>query len=735
MGTRYHFVLVTRPPPHILFLYGVAIFSSAFLLFLIQPILAKLILPWFGGSAAVWITCLVFYQVALLAGYSYANFIATRLTPTMQAVVHSTLLAAALAFLPAIPADHWKPLADSHPAARIFLLLIAVLGLPYFALSATSPLLQSWYSRRWTDPYRLFALSNAGALLALFLYPILIEPRVPTKSQDAAWSIAFAAFAILCASIAWLSRAPRGEIQPSRPQSRWTWIALAAAGSMFLVATTNQLTENVAAVPLLWIIPLAIYLITFILCFESDRWYRRGLILRLLVMSLGAAGYAIYDIQLSESLFITIPIFAATLFLACMFCHGELAQRKPPPEGLTNFYLMIALGGALGAIFAGLLAPLIFSGVYELPFALLIVTLLALALEWQAQEAAGAGVQERGQTTLSPTAKATKTGSGLRWTERSVPFLERTERSGAPSILLPSGVSPLPATSQWSQRLLWLVATIAMAMVIIAQFRGYHQNAILLERNFYGSLRVVESNGARTLFHGTIKHGSQFLVDARRRWPTTYYGFPSGIGLALTNCCAREKRVGVIGLGAGTLATYGAPGDQFVFYDINPAIVAIAESQFSFLRDSRAKIEIVQGDARLSLERDPPRHFDVLAVDAFSGDAIPVHLLTKESFAVYLRHLAPEGIIAFHVSNQFLDLSPIVRSIAGTYGFESVEIHSDRDDDRGLANSTWVLATRNRDFLARGEIWGASHPITRHTLRPWTDDYNNLFDALRIKDP
>ena len=580
-----------RPRLLIVLLYGGAIWLSAFLLFLIQPILAKLILPWFGGSAAVWTTCLVFYQVALLGGYFYANAMVTRLRPSAQAAVHCTLLVTALAFLPAIPADRWKLVASGgHPSGSILLLLLCVLGLPYFVLSATSPLLQAWYARRWTDPYRLFALSNAGALMALIAYPILIEPAVATRRQDVLWSAGFVMFAVLCGAIAWTNRSSfvgsssvvTNHERRTNGRGRITWITLAAAGSMLLLATTNQLTQNVAAVPLLWILPLAIYLVTFILCFESSRWYRRGIYLRLLAMALGAVGYAIYDIQLSDSLILSIPIFAAGLFIGCMYCHGELAARAPAEGRLTSFYVMIALGGALGAVLVGLIAPVVFSGVYELPVTMLIVALLAACLQWN---------------------------------------------------------------GGWSQRLLWIVVAIAMAVVIAAQVQGYRHNAIVLVRNFYGSLRVVESAGTRTLYHGTIKHGSQFLAQSRRTWPTSYYGLPSGIGLALNNCCVREKRVGVIGLGTGTLAAYGSPGDEFHFYEINPQVITIAESQFTFLGDTKARVEIAQGDARLSLEREPPRHYNVLVVDAFSGDAIPVHLLTKEAFAVYLRHLDPAGVI------------------------------------------------------------------------------------------
>ena len=670
---------MTRPRFHLLLMFGAAIFLSAFLLFLIQPILAKLILPWFGGSAAVWTTCLVFYQTALVAGYYYANLIVTRLPGRPQSVIHTALLAAALAFLPAIPGDRWK-LAVDHPAARILLLLVAVVGLPYFLLSSTGPLLQAWYAQRWpgSQPYRMFALSNAGALIALLAYPSLIEPRIATHTQDLLWSGGFGVFAVLCGAVSlsgsWkttgrdVSSANSAAATPVPARDRWTWIILAAAGSMLLLSTTNQLTENVAAVPLLWIVPLALYLVTFILCFESSRWYPRPLFQRLLAIALGAVGYASYDIRVGETLPVSIPLFAGALFIGCMFCHGELAARKPSGEHLTSFYLMIALGGALGGIFVGLVAPVIFSGVYELSVTLLLIAILASVLNWD---------------------------------------------------------------QGWSQRLLWGVASVAMALVLVAQIGAYHRNTIVLERDFYGSLRVVETGGTRTLYHGTVMHGSQFLSPTLRDWPTTYYGPPSGIGLALRNCCAGSKRVGVVGLGTGTLAIYGTPGDEIRFYEINPEVTAIAESRFTFLRDSRAKISIAPGDARLSLEREAPQRFDVLAIDAFSGDAIPVHLLTREAVELYQRHLAPGGVIAFHVSNRFLDLAPAVSRVAQACGLRAVQVESPRDDDLGLSSATWVLVTRNVDFLSRPAIAKAAEAIPPRNIRLWTDDYNNLLQLLR----
>lgn len=675
----------SSPPLPIVVLFAFTIFLSSFLLFLIQPIFAKLILPWFGGAAGVWITCLVFFQVVLLVGYLYAHFVAERLRPKPQVLLHAGLLAVSLFLLPVIPGPLWKPSGGEHPALRILTLLTAVLGLPYFLLSTTGPLLQFWYSRRWPDsqPYRLFALSNAGALLALCAYPVWIEPRLATRTQDGLWSIAFAGFAVLCAVAAWISTAStavshpeESASEPPRLAQMVTWTALAAGGSMLLLSTTNQLTQNIAAVPLLWILPLAIYLLTFTLCFESTRWYRRPIFLRLLAVALASVGYAIYDIEMSDTIPVAIPVFSIGLFLCCMFCHGELSCLKPAGRHLTSFYLTIALGGALGAVFVGLVAPALFPGIYELPVSLLFVALLAFRLNWR------------------------------------------------------DGVLA---------RLLWGSVTAAMAIVLIAEVRGYHKDTLVMVRNFYGALRVVESSQTgeevRTLYHGTIEHGAEFSSPRHRMAPTSYYGPASGAGLALRYSLEWLRRVGIIGLGAGTLGAYSQPGDEFHFYEINPQVISLADSEFSFLRGSResgARVEVTPGDARLSLDAEAPQQFDVLVVDAFSGDAIPVHLLTREAFAVYLRHLKPDGILAVHVSNQYLDLAPVTRQLASFYGYPAVLIHSAKDEQQLISAASWVLMTHNRDFLGRPEIANAIEPIPpRPGLRLWTDDYNSLLEIIR----
>ena len=661
-----------------LFLYGATIFLSAFLLFLIQPIFAKLILPWFGGSSAVWTTCLVFFQTALLAGYLYAHLLTRFRTARRQPWVHVALLAAALFLLPVMPGERWKPSGAGDPAWQILAMLAAVLGLPYFLLSATSPLLQKWLARDGWEPYRLFALSNVGALLALAAYPLLIEPRVSTRAQDLGWSWGFAVFAVLCSAAAWLGSPLSGvSIEDVWLESRASsvrWLLLAAAGSMMLVSTTNQLTQNVAAVPFLWILPLAVYLLSFIICFESPRWYKRGFFLRLLAVALGSLAYALYDIQVSEAIPVAIPLFTIGLFITCMFCHGELSRLKPGAAQLTSFYLIIALGGALGAIFTGLVAPRIFAGIYEFPLSLCFVAVLALWLNWE---------------------------------------------------------------GGWAQRLLWVAVAIAMAVALVEEARGYHQDAILMTRNFYGSLRVVESirggGTTRTLYHGTVQHGAQYLDPAKRAEPTTYFGPDSGAGLALRFCCQGPKRVGIIGLGAGTLAAYGQPGDSFRFYEINPQVIELAKSHFTFLSDSKARVSIALGDARLSLERETAPLYDVFIADAFSGDAIPVHLLTKEAFRLYLRHLKPSGILAIHVSNQYLDLAPVVAQLAWSEGLFARIVRSPKDDRHLYAQADWVVMTTGAEFFTRPEISGVAAMIEeRPGVRLWTDDYNNLLQVLRF---
>ncbi|MDB5799206.1 MAG: hypothetical protein JWL63_145 [Rhodocyclales bacterium] len=664
------------------------IFTSAFALFLVQPIIAKQILPWFGGSAAVWAICMVFFQIVLLAGYAYSDWITHKLTPRRQVILHVALLALSLTFLPIIADPHWKPTGNEDPSLLIIRLLLGTIGLPYFLLSTTGPLIQSWVSRTLIGGhvYRYFSLSNLASLIALICYPFLIERHAAIVGQAYGWSAAYAAFAVLCAGSGLYfmrhvhalpaeshaaNHAPEGDWDPTI-RDYLLWLTPAAMGSWLLLAITNHITQNVAAIPFLWLLPLTLYLLTFVLCFESDRWYRRKVFLPVAAVLLGLCAYGLQD-SIGTDIWTAIPLYAIGLFFFCMFLHGELARLRPGPRHLTRFYLMVSLGGALGGIAVGLVAPRVLPAYYELGIGFVITALLAISV--------------------------LKSHMRLR---------------------IAAGL--LAAFCAW---------------FLYVQIRDDFTGSRRIERNFYGTLMIFDSHredpddDVRQLYHGSIKHGEQFLAPARRREPTAYYGASAGVGLAIANTDPHNKKVGVIGLGAGTLAAYGQPGDNYRMYEINPEVIELAQKEFTFIGDSPAITATVLGDARLSLEREAPQNFDVLAVDAFSGDSVPVHLITVQAMDVYLRHMKPGGIIAFHVTNRFLWLAPVVEKIAEAKGLHVALIH-DENDNPALRNTDWVLVAREAGTLEKEAIRKATSPIKPiPRLGVWTDDFNNLFDVLK----
>jgi hypothetical protein len=657
------------------------IFVSAFLLFQVEPVIAKLILPWFGGSAAVWTTCLLFFQITLLLGYLYAHWTTGRCRPRTQAWIHAGLLGLSLLALPVVPGAGWRPGGGGNPILEILGLLAATVGLPYFMLSTTGPLVQAWTARRnpGAAPYRLYALSNIASMLALLSYPVLVEPFVPTRAQGRFWSWAYVAFAALAlrTALGSLDAPPSPEEGPAPeapPASAWAlWALLPACASALLLAVTNHLTQNVAAIPFLWVLPLCLYLLTFIACFDRDAWYRPALFSALTVAAAGGMAYALLDFE-NLAIRPTIAVFLAGLLFACMVCHGELVRLKPHPRYLTGFYLMIALGGALGGLFVGVVAPTRFNGAYELPITLGACCVLAALRWWRL------GLRR-----------------GLRWAG--------------------------PAAA--------LVITAALAWGV----RDYIKDYRVLARNFYGGLRVRDSiEGGlpvRILTNGVIDHGEQYLTPGRRRYPTTYYGPDSGVGLALRSLERPGVRAGFIGLGAGTLAAYGRQGDAYRFYEINPLVMKLARTQFTFLTDCPAAVTCVLGDARLSLEREAPQQFDLLAVDAFSGDAIPVHLLTREAFRLYFRHLKQDGLLAVHISNRYLDLDPVVEQAARDQGKATLRVETEDDDDNDLCSATWVLVGEPERFRAPIFKDAGSDPKPWPGFRGWTDDYSNLLRVLK----
>ena len=667
-------------------LYAAAIFLGAFLLFLVQPIIAKQILPWFGGSAAVWATCMVFFQMVLLVGYAYADFTTRRLTPKRQVVLHVVLLALSLAVLPITPDAAWKPQGEENPSWRIIGLLTLTIGLPYFILSTTSPLLQAWFARRFQHaiPYRLFALSNLASLLALLAYPVLVEPWVSTATQSIAWSVCYALFVVLCgyaaiasarssaAVVATESPAAASVEPPLTGLRQVTWLTLAAMASFLLLAFTNHICQNVASLPFLWILPLSLYLATFILCFEHPRWYRREVFLPLAAILLPLMAW--YSASLDLKL--VIPMYLAGLFVCCMFCHGELTLLKPAPRYLTRYYLMISLGGAIGGLLVGLVAPYVLTGYFELAIGLVACALLLLyrtfRMAWWAMLASAAVVG------------ATAWGAGK---------------------------------------------------AIDTQIA----NSRLMMRNFYSVLKTRESADPvpfRSLVHGGISHGGQLMNPADRLRPSSYFGTTSGYGRMFASLPDTPRKVGVIGLGAGSIIAYARKGDTFRFYEINPQVVDVANREFSFIADTPAKIEVVLGDGRLSLEREASQQFDVLAMDAFSGDSIPMHLLTRQAMEIYLRHLKPGGVLAFQATNRFINIAPIVASLAAEYGLASVLIsdvpESEEGADYWTASTDQVLVTANRKLLEAEPIRSvATEILVPPGFRVWTDDFNNLLRVLK----
>lgn len=642
--------------------FGMATFLGAFLLFQLQPLIGKFILPWFGGATAVWTVCLLFFQVALLAGYAYAHGL-SRLPQRWQTLVHLGVTGTGLLFMPIAPN---RPLPGGEPTWQILALLLASVGLPYFALAATSPLLQVWFYRTLPErsPYRLYALSNAGSLLALISFPFVFEPLFSRQTLSQLWSWGFGAFCLVLMACAVRTRdhpAP-GQRLAMRP----LWVLLPAAGSVMLLATTNKICQDVAVVPFLWIAPLALYLLSFIVAFNDSRWYQRPIFLSALVL-LSVAVCLMLFMAPHPPLLLQIAVYCAWLFVCCMVCHGEVFRLRPHPSGLTGFYLSIAAGGALGGIFVGLVAPVLFNNYFELHLGMLLApALLVFVLKAEGR------------------AHAWKTAAAL---------------------------------------------TVLLAWALGEHIARLHKDVVAQNRNFYGVLRVLEYSRQvpnahlRRMNSGDITHGEQYVHRDLAMLPTSYYAEPSGVGQALKAISPGQRRVGIVGLGIGTLAAYGHAGDTFRFYEINPASLAFAREHFSYLGRATSLVEVVLGDARVSLEREPPQSYDLLALDAFSGDAVPVHLLTREAFTAYQRHLKRDGTIAVHVTNRHLDLVPVVENIAQHHGLAATYVAY---EPKGIAwhyASYWMLLKRITN----------APPPRPDRVRLWTDDYASLLPLLKYE--
>ncbi len=656
----------------------------------------RYILPWFGGGPAVWTTCMLFFQTLLLAGYAYAHWLGSFSQPRRQSYIHIALLAASLLFLPLAP-RLGSTSSPGDPALAILLLLCATVGGPYFMLSATGPLLQRWLTISVPEqsPWRLYALSNVGSFLALLTYPFLIEPYLRLHTQSWMWSGLYLGFAGLCMWTAWQLRAltptePEAALSAAPPPTVATllfWLGLATASATVLLATTNQISQEIAVNPFLWVVPLSIYLLTFILTFESPRWYIRPLF----AVGSGIAApvaCAVMGAAVALSLKSQLIAYMIALFIVCMLCHGELARSRPAQRYLTAFYLTVATGGALGGVFVALIAPRVFSEYGEFPLGFAAACLLGFA-GWL------------------------RTGAFSQWTTRNF------------SVRIP------------------LMALLLGGLTAIAAFvTNLDHPGVERFRNFYGILRVGQTfdiNGPiRQLTHGSIRHGYQYQREPQRHWATSYYGAHSGVAIAINALDIPHRRIAVIGLGTGTLAAWGRAGDTYRFYEINPLVETIARTRFTYLADSKAKTEVVLGDARVIMqrERDAGAHhdFDLIAVDAFSSDSIPLHLLTAECADLYRERLSPHGALLLHISNRTLELNPVARGLAAHLGWKSTLFLSGMDQKTGESSSYWALLTPDTAFFEKHAVADEAFgwPLNDPAPILWTDDFASLWHVLRF---
>lgn len=743
-----------------------AVTLNAFLLFAVEPLVARLILPLLGGTPAVWNTCMVFFQAVLLAGYAAAHGLSRHLSPRTQAVVYPWLLLPAFLVLPVgLGESVWPSVPrEGSPVLWLLGLLTVVVGLPFFALATTGPLLQKWFAGTdhpaARDPYFLYAASNFGSMVALVSYPLLVEPRLRLAAQSWLWTAGYwllAALTLGCAVC--LDRAgpagprwaPAGEEGGERltPRRRLRWVALAFVPSSLLLGVTTYLSTDIATIPLLWILPLALYLLTFILAFARRPVVSPWLGQRVLPIGILVLLVLLLAEGVQPPIVVTVALHLLVFFVAGLFCHGELARDRPSPQHLTAFYLWLAVGGVLGGLFNALVAPLVFPRVYEYPLALVLLALLRPG-------PARTRPVSRWLDYLLPAALGGLTaGLILGW-----PLLDPVVSRLVTRV---AGVKP-PATFRlgilfglpailcycFEPRRLRFALGIAAVMAASLLYSGGQGRPLHTERSFFGVLRVtVDPTGTfYQLVHGNTIHGRELIVlpaGGERHEPLSYYHRRGPIGdvFAKVRPRFRGARVGVVGLGVGAVAWYAGPDEEWTFYEIDPAVKRLASdtTYFTYLSECRAgKLEVVLGDARLRLAEAPARHFQILVLDAFSSDAVPVHLLTHEALEVYLSKLAPGGVLAFHTSNRFLDLRPVLADLARDAGLvcrcrDDLGILAD-EAARGRDPSQWVvMAADAADLgpLARNVFWDDLLKTTPPGS-VWTDDHSNIIGVFKWFD-
>lgn len=723
-------------------LFASTLFLSSALLFLVEPMFAKMVLPLLGGTPAVWNTCIVFFQATLFAGYLYAHASAAYLSPRRQTLVHVVLMLASFTALPIAVASGWSPPGDASPILWLISLLAVSVGLPFLAVSTSAPLLQLWFSRTShtaaRDPYFLYQASNLGSIAALLAYPVVVEPSLRLAEQSWLWTVGYGALlplTLACALVSLRSQRPAARMAEESGRSaesiRWPrrlrWLSLALVPSSLMLGVTSYLSTDIAAIPLLWIIPLLIYLLTFVLAFGRRPMVPHGLMVRVwplvllplvLLMVLAAAGPS----------WLLIPMHVVMFFVAAMVCHGELAIDRPASTRLTEFYLWISLGGALGGVLNAIVAPLVFDAVVEYPLAMVLACLLG-----PMRAGAERGHRLRRADLLLPVGLAVLTvvAIGLM---RIAPI-----GAGVGSVLM-FGV-PTVFCFSFARRPVRFglgVAALLLASLVNPSTFG---SALHTERSFFGVHRVrIDPEGKYlALFHGSTMHGRQSLDPARQHEPLTYYARTGPIGQLFGSFPrgGAPREIAVIGLGSGSMACYAERGQRWTFYEIDPAVERIARDSryFTFLRDSPAEIGVVLGDARLSLAGAPDRRYDVIVLDAFSSDAIPVHLMTREALKLYLSKLAPNGMLAFHISNRYLSLRPVLADLAEDAGLPELSQAdlniSEVEAAGGKSASVWVVMARHREALRRlaaNRRW--TEGVSPSASRVWTDDYSNLLSVF-----
>jgi SAM-dependent methyltransferase len=711
-------------------LFGAAIFLAAALLFVVEPMVAKMLLPSFGGTPGVWAVSLVFFQAVLLAGYAFAHYSVRVAGLRRQVLLQLALLLPPFIVLPIAVSAGSSAATSGVPELHLLVALGAAVGLPFLVVTTASPVLQRWFAavgdRSSRDPYFLYAASNVGSILGLLAYPALIEPRLTLHEQALYWGLGYSVFVILAAVCAWrvLATAGAASAAPAAPQSRarpvgarvgLRWIAMAALPSSLMLGTTTHLSTDIAAVPLLWVIPLGLYLLSFVVAFAK----RPPLSLRALSWTAAVSSLllAVSLLPLAHTfVWGAVAIHAANLFFVAAMVHRRLALERPAPEQLTQFYLLLSLGGVVGGAFSALLAPVLFSSVYEYPIAIVLALMLRPG---PCRPRRGVGPLRRNADLLLP--------FGLLVV---VLALAKALPAAGTTVLFAATVLLI---GMWARR----PVRFALAVGSLLLLTAVPPPALHAERTFFGVLRVVTDGKQHVFWHGTTVHGVESFAPGQRDEPLSYYARQGPLGQLFARLPRQPRNVAVVGLGAGTTAAYGRPGDRFTFYEIDKAVVRIASNPryFTFLHDSKAAVGIVVGDGRLQLATAPDSSYDLIVLDAFSSDAVPVHLLTREAVQLYLRKLRPGGVIAFNLSNRYLDLEPVIDGIDRSLGLSGLaQTHMPSDDARrhGVAASIWAMVGRQSgdlEQLAGDPRW---KPLRRDPgARVWTDEYSNILSVIK----